>query len=89
MEHNEIYMSLEISESSIKAVVAEYFNGQLHVLASTQKEVPTDFNEYDFKELEKAVLETKEEIASLLGYDIKNTILIIPSNNCKKFSDKI
>ncbi|MEG0283574.1 MAG: cell division FtsA domain-containing protein [Erysipelotrichales bacterium] len=89
MEHNEIYMSLEISESSIKAIVAEYFNGKVHVLASAQRDVPTEFNEYNFKELEKAVVKTKEEIASLLGYDIKNTILIIPSNNCKKFSDKI
>ncbi|MDF9866827.1 cell division protein FtsA [Bacilli bacterium PM5-3] len=86
MQHNEIYMCLEVSEYSIKAVVAEYFNSKVFVLASTEKEFTYNEDSDDIKEV---IAQVKAEIISLLGYEIKNTILIIPSNHCKKFSDKV
>ena len=87
MQHNEIYMCLEVSEYAIKAVVAEYHNSNTFVLASTQREFA--YHDDGSDNIKTVIAEIKSEITSLLGYEIKNTILVIPSNHCKKFSDKI
>lgn len=89
MQHNEIYMAIELSEYSVKAVVAEYYNMKPYILASSEKKIDTDFDKDDQYDLKKVIFELKDEITSLLGYEIKNTILVIPSNHCKKFSDKV
>jgi len=80
-------MCLEVSEYAIKAVVAEYYNSKTIVLASAKREFA--YHEDGSDDIKKVISELKVEIASLLGYEIKNTILIIPSNHCRKFSDKV
>ncbi|WP_423364514.1 cell division FtsA domain-containing protein [Mycoplasma sp. P36-A1] len=82
-------MAIELSEYSIKAVVAEYYNMKPYILASSEKKIDINFDNDDQHDLKKVIFELKDEITSLLGYEIKNTILVIPSNHCKKFSDKV
>lgn len=88
--YNEVYMALEISEYAIKAVVAEYFDNKTFVLASLEKNVvyDCDQDEVDSVVIKDKLIEIKKELSALIGYDIKNTILVIPSNNCQKISTK-
>jgi cell division protein FtsA len=114
--YNEIYMAIELSEDSVKAVVAEYFNMKPNILASIEKDISYISDEdciddslllntnedknskkktkneglEDLKitKTKEAIFALKDEITALLGYEIKNTILVMPSNQCKKFSDK-
>jgi len=86
---NEVYMTIEISDNTVKAVVAEYHNMKINVLASKEKEFDLDKNLEDKNELKKAIFEIKDEITALLGYEMKNTIVVMPSYNCKIFYDKV
>ncbi|MDR1782534.1 MAG: hypothetical protein LBR40_06035 [Bacilli bacterium] len=86
MDYKEIYMSLEISEYSLKAIVAEYFNSKINILAAHEIILKQGLEKEDVvEELRKL----KDNIASKLGYPIENTILIIPSIHCKKFKDSV
>ena len=91
MQFNEIYMSIELSDYSIKAVVGEYFNMKLNVLAAIEKEITFEVKDVEAssEQLKKVVFEIKDELTALIGYEIKNTILVLPSTSCKKFSDKV
>lgn len=88
--YNEVYMSLEISEYAIKAVVAEYFDNKTFVLASVEKKViyESEVKEIDANIIKEKISELKDEITILIGYEIKNVILVMPSNNCQKISAK-
>lgn len=86
MDYKEVYMSLEISEYSLKAVVAEYFNSKINILASHEIILQQNAEKENIvEELRKL----KDHMASKLGYRIENTILIIPSVHCKKFKDNV
>lgn len=90
MQHTEIYMSLEVSEYSIKSVIAEYNNQQIHVLSSKERIFNLDFEkENAIDDMKNIIVELKDEMIAQLGFQIRNVILIIPSSLSKKFSDKI
>lgn len=88
--YNEIYMSLEISEYAIKAIVAEYFDNKTIILGSFNKNLVYDSSNHDInvEVIKQHLIELKKEIADLIGYEIKNTILVLPSSNCQKVSAK-
>lgn len=79
-------MSLEVSNYAIKAIVAEYVNMKLNVLARTQRELDQD--NLSAESCKEAIIKVKNEITSLVGYEIRNIILIMPSGHCRKYSDK-
>lgn len=82
MSHNEVYLSLEINENSIVAVVGEFFQNEILVLANYEKNFKPE-------NIMEALEDVKNNITSLLGYQIRNTILVMPSNHIKKYADTI
>lgn len=88
--YNEIYMSLEISEYAIKAIVAEYFENKTIILGSFEKTIVYNIEdkEVNVNIIKENLVELKQKIYDLIGYEIKNTILVLPSNNCQKISAK-
>jgi cell division protein FtsA len=79
-------MSLEVSNYSIKAIVAEYVNMKLNVLARTQEFLDQD--NLSAESCKETIIKVKKQITSLIGYKIKNIILVMPSGQCRKYSDK-
>lgn len=79
-------MSLEVSNYAIKAIVAEYVNMKLNVLARAQRVLDQD--NLSAESCKEAIIKVKNEITSLVGYEIRNIILIMPSAHCRKYSDK-
>lgn len=84
MKHTEIYLSLSISEYSIKALVAEFNDDEWYVLASKNRV-------YDVENDDVAIIlnEVKNDINAQLGYEIRNVVLVMPSNYMQKYNDKI
>lgn len=89
MQHNEVYMSLEVSNYEIRSVVAEYIDMKINVLASCEKTLPVEQGDLSYDEVKKVIIEIRREIVSLLGYDIKNVVLLLSSRNMYKYNDKV
>lgn len=84
MKHAEVYLSLSISEYSIKALVAEYNDGEWYVLASKNRTYNAENDD-----VVTILNEVKTDINSQLGYEINNVVLLIPSTHVQKYNDKV
>lgn len=82
-------MTVQITNYGIKAVVAEYFNLKTNILAvSTRDFVDTVLSIESLEDVTSLLKEVCNEISDLMGFEIKNTLLVLPSTFTTKKNDK-
>lgn len=82
-------MTIQITNYGVKAVVAEYFNLKTNILAVSDKNfVDSEASIESMEDITSLLREVCDDISDLLGFNVKNTLLILPSTFMVKKNDK-
>lgn len=89
MADKKVYASLQISEEEVKMIVGEFFETRFNILKVHKTPIVYGNGIEKVESIKKAIIDTKNEVKTSLGFPIQRVLLAIPSSTNIKHGRKV